>query len=138
MDARIDSYFSYGLIDRVVCSRMTRNAKIITAIIVVSAALFVFVMPAWINAGINRIASVLPESIGGKLPHVPDVPFRLGLDLVGGAHLLYEADFSSLGDVNRADAMEGVRDVVERRVNYFGVAEPVVQVSGDDRLIVEI
>jgi len=34
--------------------------------------------------------------------------------------------------------MQGVRDVIERRVNYFGVAEPVVQVSGADRLIVEL
>jgi preprotein translocase subunit SecD len=117
---------------------MTRNAKILSAIIVLAAVLFVFVAPELVNRGINWTASVLPESIGGKLPHVPVVPFRLGLDLVGGAHLLYEADFGSLGDVDRAEAMDGVRDVVERRVNFFGVAEPVVQVSGENRLIVEI
>ena len=34
--------------------------------------------------------------------------------------------------------MQGVRDVVERRVNLFGVSEPVVQVSGNDRLIVDL
>lgn len=107
---------------------MTRNTKFLTGIILVSILLFVFVAPTWVN-GIR---------IAGKSLHVPDVPFRLGLDLLGGAHLLYQADFSGIGDANRAEAMQGVRDVVERRVNFFGVAEPVVQVSGTDRLIVEI
>lgn len=105
---------------------MTRNAKTLAGIIVGSLVLLVFVAPQWVN----------------RIPYLPDVPvkpFVLGLDLVGGAHLLYEADFSGLGTgVDRADAMRGVRDVVERRVNYFGVAEPVVQVSGVNRLIVEI
>src|SRR3989344_2478444 len=66
----------------------------------------------------------------------PDKPFRLGLDLLGGAHLVYQADLSKVED--KAEAMQGVRDVVERRVNFFGVSEPVVQVSGTDRLIVEL
>lgn len=118
--------------------RITRNGKILAAIIAISALLFVFVLPQAVNRSINWIASYLPTSIAGSFPHVPVVPFHLGLDLVGGAHLLYEADFSGLGDVSTADAMEGIRDVVERRVNYFGVAEPVVQISGTDRLIVEI
>ncbi|HTP56907.1 MAG TPA: protein translocase subunit SecD [Candidatus Paceibacterota bacterium] len=103
---------------------MSRNAKILTAVIVISLALFVFVAPQYVN----------------KIPgvHVPDVPFRLGLDLLGGAHLEYQADFTGLTDVSQPDAMQGIRDVVERRINFFGVAEPVVQVSGTDRLIVEI
>src|SRR6185503_13293263 len=98
---------------------MTRNTKYLIGIILASVALFVFVAPHWINAA----ASHLPKSVSSKV-HVPEVPFRLGLDLLGGAHLVYQADFSDLGDVNKTDAMQGVRDVVERRVNYFGVAEP--------------
>ncbi len=113
---------------------MTRNAKILTAIVLGSLVLFVFVAPTWVN----RALSYAPKFITSHV-HAPVIPFRLGLDLLGGAHLLYQADFSGLGDaVNRSDAMQGVRDVVERRVNYFGVAEPVVQISGTDRLIVEI
>ena len=68
-------------------------------------------------------------------------PFRLGLDLSGGTHLLYRADFSNFKGASRGEAMAGLRDVIERRVNLFGVAEPVVQVesSGDEyRLIVEL
>ncbi|MDP3954587.1 MAG: protein translocase subunit SecD [bacterium] len=68
---------------------------------------------------------------------LPNVPFRLGLDLVGGTHLVYEADLSGvIGD--KGDAMEGVRDVIERRVNIFGVSEPLVQVEGESRLVVEL
>jgi len=74
--------------------------------------------------------------VNWKLPHVPNVPFRLGLDLLGGTHLVYQADLSKSN--NKSDAMQGVRDVIERRVNYFGVAEPLVQISGTDRLIVEL
>ncbi|MFH1430239.1 MAG: protein translocase subunit SecD [Candidatus Uhrbacteria bacterium] len=68
-------------------------------------------------------------------------PFRLGLDLKGGTHLVYAADTSELHVRDERGAMEGVRDVIERRVNALGVAEPVVQlteVDGQWRLIVEL
>jgi preprotein translocase subunit SecD len=111
---------------------MTRNSKILTGIILVSVLLFVFVAPTWVNRGLGLVP-------GLRRLHVPTVNFRLGLDLLGGAHLVYQADLSGIGASQSAsDAMTGVRDVVERRVNYFGVAEPVVQISGADRLIVEI
>lgn len=65
-------------------------------------------------------------------------PFRLGLDLQGGTHLVYEGDLNDIAAEDRGDAMESVREVIERRVNAFGVAEPNVQVAGDNRLIVEL
>ena len=65
-------------------------------------------------------------------------PFRLGLDLQGGTHLVYEGNLSDVASGDRKDAMASVRDVIERRVNAFGVTEPVVQISGSDRLIVEL
>lgn len=63
-------------------------------------------------------------------------PFRLGLDLQGGTQLVYQADLNNVQD--RGEAMDGLRDVIERRVNLFGVAEPVVQIAKKDRLIVEL
>lgn len=56
-------------------------------------------------------------------------PFRLGLDLSGGSHLLYDADVSALAPNEVNDSMESLRDVIERRINLFGVAEPTVQVQ---------
>ena len=71
-------------------------------------------------------------------------PFSFGLDLVGGTELVYRADTSNVEDIS--GAMESLKEVIERRVNIFGVSEPLVQtesaglVSGnrDERLIVEL
>lgn len=68
-------------------------------------------------------------------------PYRLGLDLVGGTHLLYRADVSGLGGTPVSEAMAGLRDAIERRVNLFGVTDPLIQVetAGEEhRLIVEL
>lgn len=76
------------------------------------------------------------------LPKVKDIPFRLGLDLQGGSQLVYEADVASLSDSEKDTALEGVREVIERRINIFGVSEPVVQVNktmaGNYRIIAEL
>ena len=66
---------------------------------------------------------------------------KLGLDLKGGVSLIYDADTSKINAAEKASALEGVRDVIERRINAFGVAEPVIQTqkSGDQwRVIVEL
>jgi preprotein translocase subunit SecD len=61
-------------------------------------------------------------------PRLAKYAFKLGLDLNGGTELTYKADVSQVkGDVS--DAMSSLRDVIERRVNLFGVSEPVVQVE---------
>lgn len=63
---------------------------------------------------------------------------HLGLDLQGGTHLIYQADMSQIQSGDKSSALEGVRDVIERRVNAFGVSEPVVQTASNYRLIVEL
>ena len=66
---------------------------------------------------------------------------KLGLDLAGGSHLVFEADVSKIPEEKRKTAIEGVRNVIEKRVNLFGVSEPTVQTSsfeGRDRVIVEL
>jgi protein-export membrane protein SecD/preprotein translocase SecF subunit len=64
---------------------------------------------------------------------------RLGLDLKGGSYVLLEADTSRLPpgtDID--DALEGVKDVLERRVNAFGVSETEITREGGDRLAVQM
>lgn len=79
---------------------------------------------------------------------------KLGLDLQGGTHLVYKADTSQLATSTQAstqsvsDSMAALRDVIDRRVNLFGVAEPLIQVEqasfltqggkNEQRLIVEL
>ncbi|MFA6415082.1 MAG: protein translocase subunit SecD [Candidatus Paceibacterota bacterium] len=72
--------------------------------------------------------------------------FKLGLDLAGGTELVYKADMSQTPSGERSDALGALQGVIERRVNLFGVAEPLVQteqasaLSGttEDRLIVDL
>ncbi len=52
---------------------------------------------------------------------------KLGLDLKGGSHLVFETDTSKLKSQDVADAISSARDIIEKRVNFFGIAEPVVQ-----------
>lgn len=61
-------------------------------------------------------------------------PFRLGLDLSGGTHLVYKADVSKLAAADIADSMTALRDDVERRVNVLGVSEPLVQTEQNTTL----
>ncbi|MDO8302646.1 MAG: peptidylprolyl isomerase, partial [Sedimentisphaerales bacterium] len=68
-------------------------------------------------------------------------PLKLGLDIQGGTHLVYSADMKDIPAADQASALAGVRDVIERRVNSMGVAEPLVQTqqSGSDyRVIVDL
>lgn len=70
-----------------------------------------------------------------------DFDLVLGLDLAGGSHLVFEADTGELSGQEKLDALEALRNVIERRVNLFGVSEPNVQISSfgeKDRIIVEL
>lgn len=112
-------------------------------ILLVGVLLGFFVSPQYWNAGIDALAerAYAPFLRALEMRGFFARPFRLGLDLRGGTHLVYRADVSGVAGGERNEAMEGLRDVIERRVNFFGVTEPVVQVDrvGDDyRLIVEL
>ena len=115
-----------------------KNTYFLIGILVGSVFLFGFVWPQAVNKGVDWTNHQLSSVSEFKLPHIPSKQFQLGLDLLGGVHLLYQADLSKVESADRSDAMQGIRDVIERRVNFFGVSEPVVQVSGENRLIVEL
>lgn len=75
-----------------------------------------------------------------------DKKFKLGLDLSGGSHLVYRADTAGTQSGDIKEAMQSLRDVIEKRINIFGVSEPIVQVeeggvfggTREQRLIVEL
>ena len=69
------------------------------------------------------------------------IPFRFGLDIQGGTHLVYRADITAIASADQSDSLESLRDVIERRINLFGVAEPLVQIEksgGESKLVVEL
>ena len=63
---------------------------------------------------------------------------RLGLDLQGGIHVVYQADLSSVEPGDEDNAIEGVIAVLANRINPMGVTEPVIQKQGSDRILVEL
>jgi preprotein translocase subunit SecD len=69
---------------------------------------------------------------------VTRVPLKRGLDLQGGMHLALEIDESKGTVPDRAEALDRAIKVVRTRIDEFGVAEPVVQKSGDSQIIVEL
>lgn len=109
----------------------------IAAIAVLLLGSIVFVVPQYVNKGIDFVNNKIHTNFG----HVAEKKFRLGLDLQGGAHLVYQADINNIPVSDQAAAVEGVREVIERRVNAFGVSESIVQTSkvGENyQLIVEL
>ncbi len=109
---------------------MNRN-RIFSIIIVVLAVLLGFGL---------YLSQVKPDSWFGRFP------FVLGLDLNGGTELVYRADIGHVDPADISSSMSTLRDVIERRVNIFGVSEPIVQTekasavagSNEYRLIVEL
>src|SRR5665213_504871 len=87
---------------------------------------------------------VLGIGVGFFVYHTQETgswPFKLGLDLSGGTQLTYQADLNDIQSQDVSGSMSALRDTIARRVNLFGVAEPLVQtetVSGEQRLIVEL
>lgn len=77
----------------------------------------------------------------GKFEVNKNFDLKLGLDLAGGSHLVFETDMTKIPKEQQETALQGARDVIERRVNLFGVSEPSVQTSkfeGKDRIIVDL
>lgn len=112
--------------------------KIILSLLILAVAvalgLFIFKSEPRLNTSFETEKSYLKNN-----------PFRLGLDLSGGSHLIYKADVSLVADGEVDNSMDALRDVIERRVNLFGVSEPLVQIQkssfisgGEEKLIVDL
>lgn len=111
---------------------MSQKYYIFIGVLILAVLAGIFSYPNYFNKSID----FLNDKMSWTLPNFPEKPYVLGLDLQGGVQLIYEADLSSVED--SSGAMSGLRDVIERRVNMFGVSEPVVQIQGQDRLLVEL
>lgn len=87
-----------------------------------------------------RDVTVKRRGADGLLHEVTErrVPLKRGLDLQGGMHLALEVDDSKQVVADKSEALDRALKTVRNRVEGFGVSEPVVQKSGDDRIIVEL
>jgi len=100
---------------------MTRNNIAVFLIIII-----IFSFALWVLLPIEG------ERLGRK-------GLNLGLDLVGGVHLVYRADFPEGASAQeRKDDIERAVDIIERRINELGVTEPVIQQQENERLVVKL
>jgi preprotein translocase subunit SecD len=85
--------------------------------------------------------SCLYISLPIKKPNRINNDLKLGLDLAGGSQLVFEADTAKISEDKKKTSLESLRNIIERRVNLFGISEPNVQTSnfqGKDRIVVEL
>ncbi|KKS85464.1 MAG: Preprotein translocase subunit SecD [Candidatus Gottesmanbacteria bacterium GW2011_GWA1_43_11] len=126
---------------------MKASRRALLLIILITVVAFIIDLPEGLpvqfTAGpikVNRIVS--PPHI--QIPQLGidrKIETHLGLDLQGGMQLVLEAEMQDVPKESRTQALESAREVVERRVNFFGVSEPVVQtaqVNDSYRIIVEL
>jgi preprotein translocase subunit SecD len=110
-----------------------KKALIVLLILVLAAASFIFVLP---KAGVDVASIKTPDLVLNRF-----MPWRLGLDLAGGSALVYDIDLSAVEKTEQQSVLNGLKDVIERRINIYGVAEPRVRIidKGDKKqLLVEL
>ena len=113
---------------------MKKNPRRLLALII-----FLSILSLFIN--FPKIGQFDPNIIFQKLNLQKELTFRKGLDLEGGTSLILKADMKDIASPQRVSALDSSKLVIEKRVNLFGVSEPVIQtsiVNEDFRIIVEL
>jgi len=127
---------------------MNREIRLLWLIILISLAAFFVALPK-VQLKFEKGSVKIDQEIGGynldfdflgmKFKRV--LEFKQGLDLQGGLQVTLQADMAKIKEADRTQALESVKNVMERRVNLFGVAEPNIytsKTSNDYRIIVEL
>lgn len=113
---------------------MIKNPRYLLWLIIGLTILAVFI-------NLPKIGNFDPNILFQKINIAQELTFRKGLDLEGGTSLILQADMSTIAKDQKNSALESAKTVIDKRVNLFGVSEPIVQTSitGDDyRIIVEL
>ncbi len=106
---------------------MQNNTFLLTILIIIVAVL----------SGI----AVWPKGPSINIPQLniyKELNIHEGLDLKGGTQLTYQADLSQITSSEQPEAIQGVINIIDYRINQLGVSEPLIQSSGDNKIIVEL
>lgn len=134
---------------------MQKPRVFIILIFIVSAILLVLDLPGKIDLRSVKIPFIShekkiadfvfdPSKINipvGSLSIQKDMSYRLGLDLQGGTQLTYRVVMKDVAKNEQQDAFESARNVIDRRINFLGVSEPVIQtvkVGNEYRIVVDL
>jgi protein-export membrane protein SecD len=108
---------------------------VITGIFVIGALISLFpTFKVWTMTAEEKLANIDdPDYINTERKSI-----KLGLDLRGGMHIVLEVDKSKLTEAEADDAVDRALEIIRNRVDKFGVAEPLIQKQGKDRIVVEL
>ncbi len=112
--------------------------RVALTLILVGVAIWAFwnTFELWTMSDAQKQA--LQEKDPGKLLTMQQKAIRLGLDLQGGIHVVLRVRLDQLDEAAREGAVDRAIQVVRNRIDALGVAEPVIQKEGDDRIIVDL
>jgi protein-export membrane protein SecD len=116
---------------------MDRTLKwrvIIVLAVVVVALVYVYPTLKLATLSEEAKASMTEEELGA----LKDKAVKLGLDLQGGMHLILEVDRSQIEDADIASILTRAELIIRNRVDKFGVAEPIIQTEGEERIVVQL
>jgi preprotein translocase subunit SecD len=107
-----------------------RNRLILIALVVATSLFYLF----------PRDVTVREQGQDGAMRDtvITRVPLKLGLDLQGGMHLKLELDETNRVSADKSRDLDLARTVLLKRIDEFGVTEPVIQKLGDERIVVEL
>ena len=77
----------------------------------------------------------------GPIQFKKEFSYRLGLDLQGGTRLEYKVEMKDIKKEDRDSAFESARDIIDKRINFFGVTEPTIQslkLPNEYRIVIEL
>ena len=128
---------------------MGKSKKLFLAILVLTLLALLIDLPRQIPINLSLGSRNISTSIRrptfelnlGPIHWRRDLDIRQGLDLKGGAHLVFEADMGAIIESDREDSIKGVREIIARRIDLYGVSEPLIQTSSDGdryRIIAEL
>jgi protein-export membrane protein SecD len=99
-------------------------------------------LSAWYLYPSYRYYTLSPAARQAMPPHelaqLRQKSIHLGLDLQGGMHLVLEVDRSKMNPAEAKDAVARAMEILRSRIDQFGVAEPLVQQEGDDRIVIQL
>ncbi len=115
-----------------------QNWRIIltSALLILAVVAFWNTLKLWTMSEEDRIA--MQEADPGALLHLQQKAIRLGLDLQGGIHVVLRVKMEEMDPGSREGAVERAIQVIRNRIDGLGVAEPVIQKQGNDRIIIDL
>jgi SecD/SecF fusion protein len=113
--------------------------KLVSVLLVTAIAIwYLFPSFQYYSTYYNRGTQAQADVSASKLADLRKKAIHLGLDLQGGMHLVLEVDRTNMDAAASRDAVDRAMEILRQRIDQFGVAEPLIQKEGDDRIVIQL